>query len=374
MNPALENFLRLYSLKGVGPKFLKRFYRTVGTFEGDLEDLVDLFAEREGLPPAKVERLKAALEESEREFERLVRFLEREKVKVIPFFEADFPSDLRKVGEEVAALFAVGRFDYSTGFSIVGTRKASREGRLKASAFAAELARAGFMVVSGGAEGVDLAAHEGALAAGGRTAVVLGEGLARYLERNRPFAERVLESGGFLVSQFPPFFAPAKWSFPKRNALIAVLGLFGLLVVEAPERSGALITADYALRLRRPLFAYVGCTYQPNYAGSVELVSEKGAKLVVDPRRLVKVLTSGRREGSEPPGERTPAVSPPKGETEGPSSAGKKVLDLLRERPRTFDELLALTGAAPEELLTLLTELEVEGAVVCEGGFYRFAG
>ena len=175
----------------------------------------------------------------------------------MPFYDRDFPSELNEY-TNVPALFILGNFDFSKGFSIVGTRKAGVEGKVKAYEFGKELASNGFTVVSGGAEGIDTQAHLGALSSG-KTAVVLGEGLYHYLRRKEVFAKKVLDSGGFIVSQFHPFEKGGKWSFPVRNALIAYFGLYGTLIVEAPKKSGALITADYALKMGRELFVYLNC-------------------------------------------------------------------------------------------------------------------
>ncbi len=375
MKPQTENFLRLYTAEGIGPKFLKKFHRTVGTFEGDLEKLLDLFAEKERIDLRKREALKDKVLRNE-DFKRSLSFLQRVGGEVIPFFDKDFPEDLK--GEEIAALFVVGNPDYSKGFSVVGTRKATAEGKLKARRFASKLAAEGFTVVSGGAVGIDRSAHEGALSVGGRTMVVLGEGLAPFFERESRFAEKVLKRGGALISQFPPFMRAARWSFPKRNFLIAFFGLYGLLVVEAPKKSGSLITAKYAEELNRPIFAYIGCTSHPNHAGTVDLVSEGKARLVVDERYLLSLLKEAGNiypnterhsfRKSDSPSSRPMGIE---AKSSSERDLKENLLSLLSEGPKTFDGLLVFTKAGEDELLTALTELELEGKIVSEGGFYR---
>ena len=352
MNPELENFLKLYTVRGIGFKFLKRFYETFGTFGGNLEEKLKLFAERENLSPKRLEEILKSLE-GNREFKLLKEFVKTYRVKVIPFYDEEFPGEVLNLGISFPALFVVGNFDPSRGFSIVGTRNADLDGRVKAFSFGASLASEGYTVISGGAMGIDLQAHKGALSVGGKTGVIVGEGLYTYIKKNRGFAEEVLQKGGFILSQFPPFSGASKWTFPQRNALIAYYGFFGTLVVQAPEKSGALITADYAKRLGRNLYAYIGCTSNPRFGGCVRLVESCDAKLVSSPERLLEFLGFEKKET--------------------PAEGGEDILEkLLKERPRTFDELLAKSGLDEAELTEKLLEMELEGKIVQEGGYYKY--
>ena len=353
MREELRNFLKLYSVKGIGYKFLTEFYQKYKTFGENFEENLKEFLDRKGWDKERKESLLKLLRE-EKHTKLLFRFLEKANVKVIPFFDRDFPKELNNYAK-VETLFVLGNFDYSKGFSIVGTRKAGVEGKLKAYEFGKELAKNGFVVISGGAEGIDSQAHRGALSAG-KTALVLGEGLYHFLRRKRDFAKKVLEKGGFIVSQFRPFESGGKWTFPLRNALIAYFGIYGTLVVEAPKKSGALITADYALKMGRPLYVYLNCLQNPNYEGSLELFEICKAKLVLNPSRLLEYIGAQSVENF-------------KNEiTEG------GLEKILSEKPRTFDELLSLTGLREEELLTELTNLELDGKVKSEGGYYIWIG
>ncbi len=366
MNSESENLLILYLTGGVGDKFLRRFYREVGTFKGDLRELLERFAEKLNIDGEKRKRLTESVFSNLDEKLRKVEELESLGVEIIPFYSERFPKEVETLGVGISLLFCLGGCENLEGFSIVGTRRATVEGLMKAYTFAAALAERRITVVSGGARGVDRKAHEGALAVGGKTGVVLGEGILSFLKRERRFAERVLKEGGFILSQFPPDFAPTKWSFPKRNALIAALGTLGTLVVEAPAKSGALITAEYALQLKRPLYAYLGCTSNPNYAGNLSLIETCRTKLVVNPDRLLGHLKTPKAEH-----EQKPRASEREEKPQKETSERKKLLGLLSE-PKTFDELLALSELGEEKLLELLTELELEGKILSEGGFYRF--
>ena len=362
MKSEIRNFLKLYLTKGIGYKFLNEFYSTLGTFEGNLEELLKEFAGLKKLRKEKLKPLLAKVKETAPLLEEILKLLNLYGVEVIPFYDNRFPKELNKL-QPAAALFVYGTFNNSKGFAIVGTRRATKEGKEKSFQFASEMAKENFLIVSGGAYGVDRSAHEGALSVNGKTALVLGGGIFRFLQKEKKFAETIRDFGGFVVSQFHPFMEPSKWSFPQRNALIAVLSSYGVLVVEAPSKSGALITAEYALRLGKKLYSYLGCTYNPNYKGNIELISSCRAKLVVDPKELLKELSTSKEAKIEEP--------PTGAKKDINTSEENRLLKLLKERPRNFDELLALTGISQMELTSQLTELELEGKITQEGGFFK---
>jgi len=362
MNPSLRNFLKLYLTRGIGFKFLNGFYKTAETFEGDIEELLLKFGERKKLPKEKVKLLLERVREGEKALKEVEKLIDLYGVEVVPFYDNRFPKELNQL-QKVSALFVLGNFDYQKGFAIVGTRRATAEGKEKAFQFAKELAKEDYLIVSGGAYGIDKKAHEGALSVGGRTALVLGEGLFRFLKREQKFAEKITSLGGFVVSQFPPFLEASKWTFPQRNALISSLSPYGVLVVEAPSQSGALITADYSLRLGRKVYTYLGCTSNPNYRGNIELISTCKGKLVLEPSELLKLLSSERKEGRKIPDKRIQNTETIDGK--------EKLLLLLEEKPRTFDELLILSNLSEEELTFRLTELELDGKITQEGGFFK---
>ena len=359
----LENFLRLNLVKGIGYKFLREFYETFGTFDDNFEENLRKFLKGR-VSSKRVEEILLQLKAGNG-FSELSAFIKRFNVKVIPFYDSRYPQELETLGINAPALYLIGELS-KNGFSIVGTRRASAEGRFKTHEFAAELAGNGYTVISGGAEGIDRAAHGGALSVGGRTGVILGEGLAVFLKRNGDFARRVLKRGGFILSQFHPLTVGAKWTYPQRNALIAYFGFYGTLIVEAPEKSGALITADYALTLKRPLFVYLNCVHNPLYGGNLKLIKGCKAKLVTEAGEILscikdkKLLTKGYESKSE-------EVTKKKVGKDG-------LVKALIEKPRTFDELVALVGWSEEKLLEQLTLLELDGMVIQEGGFYRWIG
>lgn len=187
--------------------------------------------------------------------------------------------------------------------AIVGTRRMTTYGERVSRELAAACAGAGVVVVSGFAQGIDSAAHRGALDAGGRTVAVLGEGIALFVAtvrgRRRPLVQRIRASGA-LVSQYAPGFCAQPWSFAKRNATIASLAE-AVVVVEAGERSGALITAHDARWLRRPVFAVPGPLGSAASVGTNELIASGGARALVSATALIEALGRVASDPGVPP-------------------------------------------------------------------------
>lgn len=189
-------------------------------------------------------------------FEAQILELEQEGVSLVTVLDEDYPTNLRLVYNRPPFLFVRGglRPEDERAVAIVGTRQASPEGREQAARLAGELARHGVSVLSGLALGIDTAAHEATLAAGGRTVAVMGTGIRRvYPRQNEELAARIVESGGALVSQFWPDAPPARWSFPMRNVVMSGMAI-GTVVVEASRTSGAKMQARLALEHGKRLF------------------------------------------------------------------------------------------------------------------------
>jgi DNA processing protein len=277
------------------------------------------------------------------------RFLARSAPGFPPLLHAihDPPPGLFLRGEADAALLA------RPAVAIVGARACSAYGRQIARSIGRELAAAGLVVVSGLARGVDAEAHRGALEASGATVAVLGCGIDRdYPAANRELARQVAETG-LVVSEYAPGVEPAPWRFPARNRIVAGL-CAATVVVEARERSGALITADFALEEGREVFAVPGEITSALSAGSNALL-RLGATPLTSAR---DVLESYGLAVSEPP------------ELEL-GDAAAAVLERVRDGSSGADELSRVTGLAASELAVALTELELAGAVVEEEGVYR---
>ena len=243
--------------------------------------------------------------------------------------------------------------------AVVGSRHPSAQGADNAQAFAADLARAGWVVVSGLAQGIDAAAHEGALAASGITVAVVGTGLdITYPARHRALALRVAAQGA-LLSEYAPGTPPLREHFPQRNRLIAGLTR-GTLVVEAALRSGSLITARLANEAGREVWAVPGSVHAAQSHGCHALIKQ-GATLVESAQDVLDDLQS--------PGFRQAALPL---QTAPDATLTDPLLAALGEDPVTLDALLARTGESVATLSARLLELELAGAVArLPGGLYQ---
>jgi len=251
--------------------------------------------------------------------------------------------------------------------SIVGSRNPTPAGRDTAFAFAESLAACGLGITSGLAEGIDSAAHRGALAAQGITVAVLGSGIdSIYPRSNRALSEEIRLQGA-LISEFPLGTPPRRANFPQRNRIIAALSL-GTLVVEAARRSGSLITARLAADQNRELFAVPGSIHNPLSRGCHELIRQ-GAKLTETVADILSELNfsaffEGVRRASEGPDQA-------RGLETGMDKEHKILLDALGFDPADLDTLVVRTGFKAEAVSSMMLILELEGHVqAAPGGRY----
>jgi DNA processing protein len=238
--------------------------------------------------------------------------------------------------------------------AIVGARSCSPYGAQVARELARDLATAGVVVVSGLARGIDGEAHRGALAAGGITVAVLGCGIDRDYPRSHTELARRIAEDGLIVSEYPPGVEPAPWRFPARNRIVAGLSLT-TVVVEARERSGALITADFALELGRDVFAVPGEITSALSAGANDLLRQ-GAAPLLSPDDVLGAIGLQRA-----PPAAVASLSP----------AAETVRATLRDGARASDELARAVGLESAELAAALVELELAGLATSADGVYR---
>jgi len=270
--------------------------------------------------------------------------------------DARFPARLSEIPEAPLALFALGRLELLQldAVAIVGSRLHSRYGGQVCRHFAGGLARAGLVVSSGLARGLDAVAHEAALDAGGDTVAVLGNGLGViYPAANRALYERVAQ-GGCLLTEFPPGERPNAGSFPRRNRLISGLARC-TLVVEARARSGTLITVDCALEQGREALVVPGPITSPLSVGCNRLL-RSGAKPALG---LDDVLEEYGLAAQEAPHMRIPADL---------SGSERRVLDVLALGDEHADEIASRLGVTAAEMAAVLTGLEIRGLVMQEPG------
>ncbi len=281
-------YLQLTLTTGVGPRTLANLLARFETARGVLGATPQEQAEVEGVGIALSRRLRSS------EFSDaallVLEACENSSIRILFPCESEFPRLLRELPDPPMLLYIRGELRSHDGLAvaIVGTRGASQYGRSQAERFARGLARAGLTIISGLARGIDAAAHSGALEAEGRTIAVLSSGVAEvYPPQNAELGERIA-SHGALISEMPPGSKPKKGMFPQRNRLISGLGL-GTLVIEAAERSGALITARLAGEQGREVFALPGLVSTPNARGCHLLIRD-GAHLVQDPEDVLEEL------------------------------------------------------------------------------------
>ncbi|MEZ6195025.1 MAG: DNA-processing protein DprA [Planctomycetota bacterium] len=272
-----------------------------------------------------------------------------------------YPDRLRQLPNPPIALYLRGRAPGPAEplIAIVGSRRASRYGRRVAAQFGRELSARGVGVVSGLARGVDTAAHEGSLVGPGRPFAVLGSGLRRpYPTENLELAERIAERGG-LLSEFPPDVPPLARNFPRRNRIIAALAT-AVVVVEADERSGALITARWAAELGREVLALPGPVDSPTSRGTLALLRD-GATLV---RSVEDLVAEGLVAGAATDAPATPRDGRSATIPAGLDANDRRLLGLLDHEPATLDEILAGLDLPPGVALGRLLALELRGLVV----------
>jgi len=227
-----------------------------------------------------------------------------------------------------------------------------------------DLVRSGCVVVSGLAMGVDATAHQSTIAAGGKTVAVLGSGVDVCTpEENSPLYQRILETGGAIVSEYPLGTMPNKGSFPARNRIIAGLSL-GVLVTEGAEDSGSLITANDAFATNRKVFAVPGPITSSVSKGPIVLIT-KGAKMVTQVADIINELGIKNQASREFN----------KKKIRGLSKEEQKIIELLQDQKLHFDELLKRTGFIPSHVGTLLSLMEVKGLIRSfDSGFFGLTG
>jgi DNA processing protein len=281
-------------------------------------------------------------------------------VKVVTFFGEGYPESLKVIPDPPVVLYIKGTLPAENNLmvAIIGARRASYYGVSTAENLAGCLAAKGITVVSGLARGIDTAAHKGALKSNGHTIAVLGSGLSKiYPPENRRLAESISESGA-VVSEFPMETAPLRENFPRRNRVISGLSL-GVVVVEAANGSGSLITASYAAEQGREVFAVPGRVDSPNSAGTHSLLKD-GAKLVENVEDIIDELPPAVRDSLR-------TVSGNDGEsktcTDSLNEAEKVIFNLLSSEPMHIDEIARSSEFPLSEILNILIHLEIKKVV-----------
>jgi len=370
----IRDWVELNMTPGIGPraaaKLLERFGSAEAVYKATRAELEHL-----RLPPETVDTIIARDLRSRAESE--IQAVKQLGGDILLLDDGVYPSSLREIYDPPIVLYVKGAWSDCLNqpcIGVVGSRRCSTYGQNSAIMLARDLAQRGVTVVSGFARGIDAAAHRGALDAGGRTVAVLGTGIDEvYPREHKKLAAEVLERGGAVVSQFPLGTPPVSENFPYRNRIISGLSL-GVVVVEAAENSGSLITARLAMEQNREVFAVPGNITSRNSFGTNYLIKGAGAKLVQQWQDIATEL---------PPQIAATLLPPPFGEQfggqkkkemtvadrlslvpEGLSPAETSVFKLLTpDSPAHVDWLFDKSKLPISELTAVLLSLEIRELV-----------
>ena len=359
IDPAVDRpfWIALSHVPGIGPVGFGRLLRRYGSAAAAWRAGTDLLLHL----PRVVEDAELGLRRLQREgaaaiAERVLRATQLAGGQVLTALDARYPAALTRLDARPPVLYARGDLTALDApcVAIVGTRQASGYGRATANEIADELARAGVTVISGLALGIDGEAHAAALAAGGRSVAVLPSPLDRlYPPRHRGLAEQLVASEGVLLTELAPGQAAGRPDFARRNRIIAGLSM-AVVVVEAPDRSGALLTASAAIAYDKELYAVPGPIDAVRSRGCNRLIADHQAMLVTSAAALLQHI--GARRGDRPI-----AVT-------SLSEAEGRVLNGLLARSGSIEELMGRTQLATGALASALTLLEARGLATSYGG------
>ncbi len=283
--------------------------------------------------------------------------IESRNIRLITWEDSDYPTRLAEVDQAPPVLFVRGAVIEADQWAvaIVGTRRVSAYGRQAAGQIAAELAKNRITVISGLARGVDTHAHRAALQAGGRTIAVLGSGIdCIYPPENRSLAEQIAASGA-IVSDYALGTPPDGVNFPPRNRIISGLSL-AVVIVEAGQKSGALITASFAADQGREVFAVPGNIFSPQSQGANWLI-QQGARPLTSSEDLLEVLDLSRVIQHQEASRTIPT-----------DEVERRLLSLIDHQPRHIDEISAQSGLAAGSVSAKLTIMELKGLIRQVGG------
>jgi len=351
-----KSFLfKLADIDGLGGICLKKLFDCIENNAEFLSGRAVAIADELKIPVKIAKKIKEAAALSDSHYEKKLEIISKKDYKIYFYGEEGYPALLKEIHNPPPFLIAEGELkqtDYNA-VAIVGTRRASEYGLRIAGDLARELAVRNITVVSGCAYGIDTAAHKGALSVGGRTIGVLGSGLERrYPEKNLKLMSEISRSGS-LVSEFDLEEPPLPHNFPRRNRIISGISL-GVVVAEAPSKSGALITANYALEQGREVFSVPGSVMSFRSKGTNELI-KNGAVPVTDVEDILKELEMVfNREYLKMREEEF---------MENINEKSRSILNAIDEISASVDEIKNMTGYPVNEIVRELTVLEVMGKI-----------
>lgn len=357
--------VRLHLAEGVGAVIFRRLVEHFGDVEAAAGASPGRLAKVNGIG----EKLAAAIAAVDEEaVEEELALAAARDATLLCSEDPAYPPALKNIPDPPPLLYVMGelREADAVALAIVGSRRCTHYGLEQAERFGGLLGRAGFTVVSGGARGIDAAAHRGALAAGGRTLAIMGCGLCHLYppENEKLFRQIVAEGRGAILSELPMRTTVLPGNFPTRNRIIAGLSL-GVLVVEAARRSGSLITARLAVEQGKEVFALPGRVDSPFSQGTNSLIADGAAGLVQD---LDDVLSALGRVGETLKEEGALEAAAPAGPKVPLSDVERVLMEHLTAAELPLDELIRRTGLPPQEVTAAMTTLALKGLVAQKPG------
>lgn len=343
------------------PKITYKRYTALKVYFLDFKNLYD--AELD-------EIIKAGLEENiasefltwrdKNPLEKILENLVKENIQTVSLGDADYPALLSEIADPPHTLFFRGTLPPAQlpTLAVVGTRRMTTYGKMICEDLVAPLASQGVVIVSGLALGIDGVAHSTALAAHGVTVAVLGSGIDRlcvYPSAHKQLSEKIITAGGAIISEYPPGFAPTQYSFPARNRIVAGLSL-GTLVIEAPIKSGALITARCALDYNREVMAVPHATTSPTGAGPNNLI-KFGAKMVTEPNDILEALNL-----------QTVKQTVPTNQPTGDNPTEENILKHLTKEPKNINQIILECQLDSATASSALILMEIKGSIKNLGG------
>ncbi|MFU8826295.1 MAG: DNA-processing protein DprA [Brevefilum sp.] len=345
-------------VRGIGSVRFRQILSHFGDLSIAWHAPIEAFAEI-ALPERALRNFSAL--RGEVEIDRLYEDILNRGIQVLTLPDEGYPALLKEIDQSPPVIYLRGSLTPADEFAVamVGTRRVTAYGQQVTRDISTYLAGHGLTIVSGMARGVDALAHQHALQAGGRTIAVLGCGVdVVYPPEHRQLAEAIIENGA-LVSDYPPGTQPEGINFPPRNRIISGLSL-ATIVVEAGERSGALITADFALEQGRDVFAVPGNVFSPASRGTNRLI-QKGAYAMVSPQDVLDVLDLSQVEDYKDARQVLPA-----------DTTEAKILQVMDFEPIHIDEICHAVDLPVEKVSAALTLMELKGMVQHVGGM-RYA-
>lgn len=350
-----KDWLRLHLTQGVGRVGLIKLIEAFGDASTALNSTQQEWQQYAGLTSL---RIGSPPTQESAKFTSAWNKLTENQVQIVSLWDDHYPSQLRTIHDPPALLYVCGTIPNSLCIAIVGSRKATAEGKRLANETATTLSNHGVTVVSGLARGIDTAAHSGAVTGQGSTIAVLGGGIdIIYPPENRNLYEQIKQLGA-VISEYPPETEPLPGHFPARNRIISGLSR-GVFVAEATLSSGSLITADFALEQGRDVYAAPGSVFNKHCQGNLQLLKQ-GAILTTEAEDILNFC----RIGTYP----RHIKQPVKYDQTKLSTEQSKVFDLLHATPLHLDQLAQESGLTAMEVSAIVLHLELEGLASSQPG------